>query len=219
MLPKPDVIAKETAVILRSLRKERAFSLLSIGLLALGIGLVSAVFTLIWQVIYAQLPVAQPSEIYAFSSNVTHNGREDSDADTQSFSLPTYRYLARNFTASAGVIARTGELANLDTPEGPRHLKVDFVSGNFFSVLGVKAAIGTTLNAHSDRFAAMLSYPFWQEYFGGQPNVWNSIIRVNGVPFRIAGVTPPGFGGLVAGQVPKVYVPLTAYADRESRLA
>ncbi|HEX4166007.1 MAG TPA: ABC transporter permease, partial [Bryobacteraceae bacterium] len=211
MFPKADVVTHEVAIILRTLHRERAFSLLSVVLLALGIGLVSAVFTLIWQVIYAQLPVAQPSQIYTFASNVTHAGREDSDANAQTFSLPTYRYLAAHFTAAAGVIARAGELANLDTPDGPRHLKVDFVSANFFPVLGIKPAIGTVLT--HDRLAGMLSYEFWQESFGAQPNVWNSTIHVNGVPFRIIGVTPPGFGGLIAGQVPKLYLPIAAYAD------
>lgn len=156
-----DVLWKEATLTLRSLRKERTFALLSILLLALGIGLASAVFSLLWQAIYAQLPVPDAAQIFTFKTNVTHNGRSDSDADALTFSAPTYRYLAGHLRP--GMIARHGEMVNIETPDGSRHLLTDFVSGNFFDVLGVKAAIGRTLQPaddaiSGDRFAAMLSY-------------------------------------------------------------
>lgn len=214
----PDVFLKETATTLRSLRKERSFTVLTIMLLALGIGLASAVFTLLWQAIYAQLPIPEPTQLFTFSSNVTHNGRSDSDAMAETFSVPTYRYLAEHFKASTGVIARHGQLVNIETGASPQHLLADFVSGNFFEVLGVKPILGRSFGSRDDqdsteRAVAVLSYEFWQDAYGGDVSAWNTVLRVNGVSFRVVGVTPPGFRGLIAGQSPKVYLPVSAFAD------
>ncbi len=165
MLPRLDVLCKEAALTLRTLRKERSFTILSVALLALGIGLASAVFTLLWQAIYAQLPVPQPDRIFSFSSNVTHAGRSDSDSMTQTISAPAYRYLSEHFKIVDGTIARRGEMVNMETPGGSRHLLADFVSGNFFDVLQVKTVIGRPLESLNDtfsdeRFATVLSYDF-----------------------------------------------------------
>jgi predicted permease len=216
MLSRSDVLLKEALITLRSLRRERAFAGTSILLLALGIGLTSAVFTLLWQVVYAQLPVPDAAHIYTLTTDLEHMGREDSDAGTSSFSAPTYRYLSTHFTTSSGVIARHGEMVNIETPEGPRHLLSDFVSGNFFDVLGLKPVLGRSILPQNDvfsddRFVAVLSYSFWQGSFGGQMSAWNSTIRVNGLPFRIIGIAPPSFTGLVSGQAPQIYLPLAAF--------
>ncbi len=84
------------------------------------------------------------------------------------FSVPTYHYLARHFKASKGIVGRHGEMVNIETPTGPQHLLAEFVTGNFFEVLEVKAAIGRMTGNPSDqisdeRLAAVLSYDFWQE--------------------------------------------------------
>ncbi len=216
MVTRADIVLKEAVEALRSLRRDRAFTLLSVLLLAIGIGLVSAVFTLLWQAIYAQLPVHDPSQIFAFQTNVTHNGRSDSDAGVLALSVPTCRYLARHM--QAGIIARHGEMVNIEAAGGSRHLLADFVSGNYFDVLGVKALIGRTLEPNDDtssdnRFSAVLAYDFWQQAYAGQMSAWNSVLRVNEVPFRVIGVAPPSFHGLIAGQAPKLYLPVTAFAD------
>lgn len=214
----PSVWSREMVFTLRSLGKERAFTALSVLLLAMGIGVASAVFTLLWQAIYAQLPVPAPHQVFTFSTNVTHNGRSDSDAMAETFSVPTYRYLETHFKASEGVVARHGELVNVECPAGPQHLLADFVTGNFFKVLGVKAALGRMVRYPSDQISdkqltAVLSYDFWQEAYGGEASAWNTVLRVNGTPFRIIGVAPPEFKGLVAGQAPKIYLPVSAFAD------
>ncbi len=218
MLPKTDILIRESLHTLRSLRKESAFSVLSILLLALGIGSVSAIFMLLWQVLYAQLPVPHSAQIFAFSTNVTHNGRSDSDAGALTFSVPTYRYLADHFTPGASIAARHGELVNVETSGDAEHLRADFVSGNFFDVLQVKTAVGSPIKPSNDRqtgdrFVAVLAYEFWQQSYAGQLSAWNSILRINGVPFRVIGVAPPHFHGIIAGQAPKLYVPVATYAD------
>lgn len=210
-------ISKDTLVALRTLRRERAFTFVSVVLLALGIGLASAVFTLLWQAIYAQLPVRAPAQIFTFASNVNHYGRSDSDAMAQTFSVPMYRYLANHFKSPVGTIARHGEMINVETSAGPQHLLVDFVTGNFFEVLGVQAALGRTLRESDDvipdgRLVAVLSYDMWQQAYGGEVSAWNRVLRVNGLPFQIVGIAAPSFKGLIGGQAPKIYLPVSAYA-------
>src|SRR5579884_954755 len=212
MLLHPDLLWKEITLTFRGLRKERAFTALSVVLLALGIGFASAVFTLLWQAIYAQLPVPEPEQIFTFKTNVTHNGRSQSDAMAQTFSAPAYRYLAGHLASGMEITARHGELVNVETASGPRHLLADFAAANFFDVLRARPVIGRAFDAN-DRFAAVLSYDFWQEAYGGQASAWNSTLRVNGLTFTVVGVAPPGFHGLVAGQAPKLYLPLAVYND------
>jgi putative ABC transport system permease protein len=213
MFSNPDVLWKEAALTLRSLRRELMFTVLSVVLLALGIGFASAVFTLLWQAVYAQLPVPEAEQIFTFYTNVTHMGRSDSDASAQTFSVPMYRYLSEHLSAANGMIGRHGETVNMETPNGSQHLLAEFVTGNFFDVLGVKASIGRTFAQQPDHFAAVLSYDFWQEAYGGQANAWNSILRINGVPFRIIGVAAPGFRGLLPDRAPKLYLPVEAFGE------
>lgn len=213
-----EILWKDSFLTSRSLGKERAFSLLSIALLALGLGVASAVFTLLWQAIYARLPVPDPAQVFTFSTNVTHMGRSESDAQAMTFSAPMYRYLATHMKIATGIVARHGERLNIDTAEGARHLLADFVTGNFFQVLGIKPAMGRAIEQANDavsdeRFVAVLSFDFWQEAYAGQISAWNSLVRINGIPFRIIGVAPRGFQGLIAGQAPKLYLPLATYAD------
>jgi predicted permease len=213
-----DVLWKEASTALRNLQRDRGFAIFSLILLALGIGLTSGVFTLLWQAIYAQLPVSKPQELFTLTTNVTHMGRSEGDADAQSFSFPMYRYLAEHAKASDGLIARRGEMLNLDAPGGPEHVLGEFVSGTYFAVLGVKPVLGRAFQESDDsrsgeHVGAVLSYDMWQHAYGASLSAWNSTLRVNGVPFRVIGVTPPGFKGLVAGQAPKLFLPLSAYGD------
>ncbi len=213
MLAGPDILLKEAAVTLRALRREPAFAVMSILLLALGIGLTSAVFVLLWQVVYERLPVAAPSRIFVLDTNVTHMGRSESDSEAAVFSAPMYRYLDRHFTG--GAAARHGALVNIETPEGPRHLRAELVSGNLFGMVGIKPILGRGILPDDDlaanpRFVAVLSYAFWQEAFGGEITAANSTIRVNAISFRIVGIAPRNFTGLIAGQTPQVYLPLSA---------
>jgi hypothetical protein len=118
------IISRETLIVMRGFRREPGYAAISILLLAVGIGFTSAVFTLLWQAVYASLPVPDPSRLYTLSTNVTHNGRSESDAPggpADVFSLPTYRYLTANFSSSSGIVARHGELVNIETPQGPHH--------------------------------------------------------------------------------------------------
>jgi putative ABC transport system permease protein len=219
MLSRCEVLLKEAAISLRALRRDRTFTSISAALLALSMGMTSAVVSLIWQVTYAQLPVPDPAHIYTLSTSVTHMGRFENDVPegpASLFSTPSFRYLAERFHSGSGMIARHGERVNIETAQGASHLGADFVSGNFFDVLGVRPIFGRAIEPEDDSlshdyFVAVLSYSFWEEAFGGQLSAIGSSVRVNGISFRIIGIAPPRFEGLIAGQNPQVYLPLAAF--------
>ncbi|MBV9034514.1 MAG: ABC transporter permease [Acidobacteriaceae bacterium] len=198
---------------IRGLRQDKGFSLVSIVLLTLGIGITSAIFTLLWQVTYAQLPVPDPSRLFTLHTTVAHMGRSDSDTQETVVSAPAFHYLANHLHSVSGVVARHGQLLNVETSTGSQHLRAELVSGNFFGVIGLKPVLGRSITEGDDNGAAtvaVLSYDFWQEAFGGQISAWNSSLQLNGAPFHVIGVAPRGFNGLIAGQAPQLYLPLSA---------
>ena len=211
MLPRLDVLRLEVYFSLRSLWRDKSFTLLALLLLGLGMGLVLAVFTLLWQAVYAQLPVHDPSRIFALKTDVNHLGREDSDSGARSFSLPAYRLMKGAGGVARGLFARHGEMINLESAGGTEHALADFVTSNFFAELGVRGFGSMSGAALEDGPAAVLSYSFWQQAYGGSAAALNGTLRVNGVPFRIAGVAAAGFNGLIAGRAPKIYVPVSSY--------
>ncbi|HEX7359725.1 MAG TPA: ADOP family duplicated permease [Bryobacteraceae bacterium] len=196
-----DVLLRELAVTLRGLRRDRTFTLVSVALLALGIGLTSAVVSLLWRIAYAQLPIPDPSHLYTLNTRV---------------GTPTYRYLAAHLGAGPKLIARHDERVNIETAEGSRHLDADFVSGNYFGALGVRPVLGRAVEPSDDsrsgrQFVAVLAYGFWQQAFGGQISALGAPVRINGVPFRVIGIAPPHFTGLIAARNPQLYLPVAAF--------
>ena len=88
-----------------------------------------------------------------------------------------------------------------------------FVTGNFFSVLGVSAYAGRTFTAAEDETpgedpVAVLTYDYWQRRFSGSRAAIGSVMRVNDVAVTIIGVTPPGFGGDIVGQPVDFWLPM-----------
>lgn len=213
-----DVLLRELKLTVRGLRRDRTFTLVSVALLALGIGLTSAVVSLLWRVTYAQLPIPDPSHLYTLRTNVTHVGQSESFSagPASVFSTPTYRYLIAHLGTGPKLIALHDERVNIEAAEGSRHLDVDFVSGNYFGALGVRPVLGRAIESSDDsrsggRFVAVLAYRFWQQAFGGQISALGASVRINGVPFRVIGIAPPHFTGLVAALNPSLYLPVSAF--------
>ena len=90
--------------------------------------------------------------------------------------------------------------------------EVEFVSGNFFSGLGLVPAAGRLLTDSDNKAAesqvAVISYSYWRTRFAGDPGAIGKIARINNIPFTIAGVGPPEFFGVKPGSAPVIYVPM-----------
>ena len=195
---------------IRTLRKAPLFTAVAVFSLALGIGANTAIFTLIDQLILQLLPVRNPQELVLFTPHGQHYG---SNTGGNAISYPMYQDFRDKNEVFQGMFCRYGALFSL-TSEGRTELVTgELVSGNYFPVLGVGAALGRVFTAQDDLVQgghplAMLSYSFWKTRFGGDPGVIGRRIVVNGYPFTIVGVSQAGFDGVEPGSTVQIRVPM-----------
>jgi predicted permease len=199
---------------LRGLRKSPLFTIVALASLAIGIGANTAVFSLMDQALLRSLPVKHPEELVLFKSPGPRSGSINSNySDEVTFSYPMYREFRDGNTVFSGVIARFPISFSSSWHDQTERVSGDLVSGNFFDVLGVHAAIGRTFTDEDDRKPAaepvvMLSYGYWKRRFGGDPGVLNQTIVLNAHPMTIVGVVQAGFHSLGVGEAQDVFVPM-----------
>ena len=198
---------------LRTFRRSPGFVLIAIASLALGIGANTAIFSLFNQVLLRSLPVTDPGRLVLFHSEGQDPGWAMADNFETVYSYPMYKDFRDRSPVFDGVIARSAGSATVMEPAGAANARVNVVSGNFFDVLGLRAAMGRTI-ARSDDGApganpvVVLSGGYWSGHFGSDPKVLNSRILVNGHPMTVIGILDPRFLGVQSGQAPDLYVPL-----------
>jgi putative ABC transport system permease protein len=202
---------------LRSLRRAPAFFCLAVATLALGIAANTAIFSLFYQVLLRSLPVQQPEQLVLFHSDRPNlPGRTSSDNGETVFSYALYREM-RESKSLQGLAARSSTAVQMmvDGVAELRHAEI--VSGNFFDVLGIRASAGRLMSPSDDSVrggnpVTVLSHEFWRRRFGGSGSVLNRTVQLNGQPFAIIGVAPEGFRGVLAGDSPDVFVPISMRA-------
>ena len=192
---------RDVAYALRLLWRSPGFTVAAVVTLALGIGANTAIFSLAYATLLRPLKVANPSELYMikFSS-----------------SYPDYLSYTTLDGTFAGVIATSSGQMNV-VSDGRAELvearEGRFVCGNYFSVLGLRPAIGRAIAPADDQpngpIVAVLGYDWWQSRFGGDRSVVGKGIRINDAPATIIGVAPKGFGGVSLSGSTKVFVPIT----------
>jgi predicted permease len=200
---------------LRMLAKSPGFTFIAILTLALGIGANTAIFSLLNQVLLRRLPVRNPGELVVLKSPGPKHGRVWSDGDdSEIFSYPVYKGLAKNTAVFDGMLARfqfDASIANHgETDRGSGEL----VTGNYFEVLGVRPALGRVLSPADDDVQGahpvlVLSHAYWMRHFGGDTGALNQTILVNNTEMTIVGVAQAGFSGIQVGQTPDILVPMT----------
>jgi predicted permease len=202
----------------RQMRLSPVFTLTAMLTLALGIGATTAIFSLIYSVMLKSLPVVDPSSLYRVGAGTdccVEGGPQD---EWGLFSYPLYlrvkaeapefEQMAAFQAAGAQFSVRRGERDNIAKP-----LRGEFVSGNYFSTFGIQAFAGRTITPSDDQAsappAAMLSYRAWQQQYNSDPSVVGSTFIVNGHPFTITGIAPPGFfGETLRSNPPELWLPL-----------
>jgi putative ABC transport system permease protein len=210
---------------LRQLRNAPGFALTAVITLALGIGATTAIFTLVHQVMLKSLPVVKPEELWRIGDKIrccNWGGYvQGSDGDFSLFSWETYKYFREHtpeFTDLAALqagsaplgVRRAGAQAAADTRNG------QYVSGNFFRTLGITPWIGRMMTDADDQqgapLVAVMSYRIWKEKYGGDATVVGAGYQINGHPFTVIGVAPPGFFGARLGgsSTPDFWLPLTS---------
>src|SRR5882757_4175430 len=204
---------------LRTLRKSPGFAAVAVLTLALGIGANTAMFTLIDAVMLKSLPVANPMELYRLGDNnnccVMTGTQNGGSFVLYAYSLyedlrdhtPEFRELAAfDSTLSDLRVRRAGDSA-------AEPYKGEFVSGNYFSMFGIRAFAGRLLAPADDSpgapRAAVMNYHTWQQHFGLDPSIIGATFHINGVAYTIVGVTPARFyGDTLRSDPPDFWLPL-----------
>ena len=200
---------------LRMLAKNPGFTLIAILTLALGIGANTAIFSLLNQVLLRRLPVRNPEELVVLKSPGPKRGHVWSDGDdSEIFSYPLYKGLAKNTTVFDGVLARYPFSASIASHGQTDRGSGELVTGSYFQVLGVQPAFGRVLSPADDDVqgahpVVVLSHAYWTRHFGGDAGVLNQTILVNNSELTIVGVAQAGFTGIQVGQMPDIFVPMT----------
>src|SRR5438094_4079232 len=187
----------------RQFRRAPVFTAAAVLTLALGIGGTAAIFTLIHAVMLRSLPVADPAGLYRVGEGdecCVEGGPQDRWGF---YSFPLYERLKTETPEFEDVAAfQAGNWllsVRREGEEAAKPLHSEYVTGNYFSMLGVGAFGGRVFNADDDRPGAppvaVLSHRTWQIRYGGDPKVVGSNFVIEGHPFTVIGVAPPGFFG------------------------
>jgi predicted permease len=195
----------------RGLLRSPLFASVAILSLALGIGANTAIFTLIDQILLRKLPVKNPHELVMLFQEGPHNG---SNMGIRMHSYPIYQEFQKRAEPFSEVIARRLVAASVTIDNQTERLDAEMVSGNYFTMLGVPAAIGRVLTSQEDdqtysgHPVVVLGYDYWNRRFNRDPGVVGKKILVNNFPMTIVGVSAAGFAGLDPTQAPQIRVPL-----------
>ena len=205
---------------LRQLRKYPGFTLVAVLTLAVGIGANAAIFSLTDQVLLRQLPVSEPDRLVMLRFTGSDTGHTSSYGGDQGqyFSYPMYRDLRDRNSVFSGMLAMFPAQVGIQWRNTPSLANSELVSGNYFSLLGVRPAAGRLLMPEDSATRGatplvVLSYRYWTKHFASDPSVINQGILINGNPFTIIGVVQPGFNSVIAGTAPDFFVPITMKAQ------
>ena len=202
----------------RQFRMSPVFTLAAVLTLALGIGGTTAIFTLIHAVMLRSLPVSDPGRLYRVGEGddcCVEGGPQDTWG---MFSFPLYERLKAQtpeFEEVAAFQAGRGRMSvrRQGVESVARPLRSEFVTGTFFSTLGVPAFGGRVFTPDDDKPAAspvaVLSHRVWQTTYGSDPSIVGSTFVVEGHPLTVIGVAPAGFfGETLESDPPDIWIPL-----------
>jgi putative ABC transport system permease protein len=199
----------------RQLRKSPGFATVAILTLALGIGANTAIFSLLDQALLRSLPVKEPNRLVLLRFSGDDSGHSSPRGDNfLYFSYPMYRDLRDRNSVFSGTIATALAQVGVQWHNQPELADAELISGNYFDVLGVHAALGRLIVPSDDRAkeagpVVVLGFDYWQRRFGADPRVLNQSISINGHPFTIIGVAQPGFHSVAGGDNPAIFTPMT----------
>jgi predicted permease len=203
-------LRRDVSYALRMFSRQPGFTLAAVCTLALGIGANAAMFSLVSATLLQRLPVRESASLVYVFNGLTGGG------GTPVFSYPEIDELRANDVLD-GFLAWGPITASLNANEATDLVAGAIVTGNFFDVLGVQALRGRTLGPADDvtpgaHPAAVISHGLWQGRFHGREDIVNHQVLLNGQPFTVVGVTPPGFAGAQLGVVRDLFVPMMMQA-------
>ena len=192
-------LLKDVTFGLRLLRGTPLFTAAVVLSLGLGIGANTAIFTLLHAVALRPLPVEDPEGLWKVGDQ---------------YPYAAFRALASDEAVIASVAAAGAVRLNVSINGAPEPtVNGQLVSGNYFSLLGIRPVLGRAIAPDDDRTpnahpVVMLSDEYWASRFGREPSTLGRVITISGTPFTVVGVTPPGFFGIEVGTAPSLFVPI-----------
>lgn len=202
----------------RQVRHNVGFTVTVCLVLALGIGATTTIFSLIDALILRALPVHDPAHLVAIY-------RVDRQGDWAGISLAEIEQIQQHQSVFSGIFGRSYPNASVvDTNDQMWPINLGYVTGAYYSVLGIKPFLGRLIVPDdlgtADRpglSVAVLSYDFWRRQYNGDPHAIGRKILIAGAPFIVIGVTPKGFFGDQVGFSLDVTIPITQIPGRSSR--
>jgi len=213
-LPAIETALKDLRYAARGLARNPGFTAAAVLSLALGIGANTAIFSLVRTLMLHMLPVHQPEQlVYLYRTGGWGRGF---------ISYPLYLDLAKRNDVFDGAAARTGvdkRRFNRPGAAGVEFAQVEYVTGNYFNLLGVPQALGRLFNDDDNRTPkahplAVLSYEFWRDHFNSDPAVLGQTVLVDNQPLTVIGVAAAGFRGVELEHHPDVWVPCMMHDGR-----
>ena len=191
----------------RTLSKSPGFTLVSVLTMALGIGALSSIFSVVNAVVLRALPYREPARL------ILVDGFKAKDQERFTISYSDFLEWSKRQRSFEALAARTENRSFiLRTERGPELIQGEIVSSPYFSLLGIKPALGRLFVPEEDRppgthRVALVSDSFWHSHFAGDPGILSKTLDIDGVTYQIAGVLPAGFEGLT--DQAKVFLPLS----------
>jgi predicted permease len=204
-----DHLAQDVRFGLRVLARNPGFSAVAILTLALGIGVNTAIFSMVDGLLLRPFPVKDPEQVSCLFYE--HKGGGYSNG----FSYPDLEGIRKQstevFSDMAGVQPYQMEGLSANGKSAP--MWTSYVTGNFFEMLGIRPVLGRLILPSEGTVVGadpvlVLGYSFWKTHFGGDPSVVGKKVSVDGYPVRIVGVAPEGFRGVVSFLDTQGYLPL-----------
>jgi predicted permease len=196
------------------LRRSPAFTLVAVASLAIGIGFNTTLFAIADALLFKPLPVASPDTLVDIFTN-------DSTGTVQfsTSSYPDYLDLKAGNDVFSGLVGYSPMFGAMNLETSSRLAMGEVVTGNYFRVLGVRAAIGRTIVPEDDMpgapRVAMVSDGYWKRELGSSPNLDGRTLRIRGNTFSIVGVAPASFTGMVPILAPEMWVPVASSLEVE----
>lgn len=203
-------LAQDLRYGVRVLRKNPAFTLVTIATLAMGIGANTAMFSLLDQIVLSLLPVKQPERLV----RVTIAGNNFGNTyGADRISWPMFEDLRDQNKVFSGMFCSFPTLVTVGYGERADQASAELISGSYFSVLGVDAVLGRTIGHDDDNVpdskpVVVLSYSFWRDYFNRDRTIIGRTIALNGHNMTVIGVAQPGFDGVEIGNLAQMFVPI-----------
>jgi predicted permease len=191
----------------RRLARAPVFTICTVAILGVGIGLNTAVFNLVDATAFRPAPFAEPE-------NIVHIYQDSDDGAPSSTSFPAYREMAATTGAFASVAATSGAVARWDAADGPREVTIAFATASYFDVLGLHTHLGTWFSPEHDvvgaELVAVLSHRAWRTQFASDPGVVGRAVRLNNQPVTIIGVGPTDFNGMAGALITDFWLSISS---------